>query len=94
MENKITPESWASWKNNPTTKAFIKFLSDYRISIAKGFAERIGNGEVIPEEELRYAAILCGTYRDVEEARYEDVEQFYKSFVKEEKENGEQINDA
>jgi hypothetical protein len=74
----MSPEQWAKWKNNPQTKKFFKYISDFRDQAAREVAAFIAEGISVSHETVEQATLRCQIMKDLEELTCEDITQFYQ----------------
>ena len=73
----MTQEEINNWRKNPTTKAFFKFLEDFKKKISDSVSEDIVSGNPPPQEYIIAAATRCEIYMDIININAEDFTNFY-----------------
>ena len=74
----IPPEAWVNWKNQPVTKRFFKYITDYRNETGKWFGDDVSNGVMPPAEETEIAVQRCQVYNDIADLTQDEINEFYK----------------
>lgn len=73
----ITQEAWASWKTQPITLEFFKYIEDFRENVAKEVAMSIAEGELMPHEIIEELTARCRAYVDIEDLDFDTIDEFY-----------------
>ena len=79
----LSQKEMETWRNNPTTKKYFKYLNDYRLMLADSMASYLYDGILIDHENLKECALRCEILKDIEDVEFDDIENFYKEEEKE-----------
>ena len=78
----MNQKNWDKWKEQPDTKAFFKFLGDYREQMGRDVALEVSSGSYMKKESIDRVTTHCGIYSDIEEMEFVDFENFYTEEAK------------